>query len=81
MTYYYTDLRHLGTEVTKGLYGVVRNHIYDVNVQSVVGLGTPVYNPDEVIVPQKPGEDETYIAAKINILSWRIVNNDVDLVW
>lgn len=81
MTYYYTDLRHLGTEATKGLYGVVRNHIYDVNVQSVVGLGTPVYNPDEVIVPQKPGEDETYIAAKINILSWRIVNNDVDLVW
>ena len=81
LTYYYTDLRHLGAAETKGLYGVVRNHIYDVNINSVVGLGTPVYDPEEVIVPQKPDKDETYIAAEIKILAWRVVNNDTDLEW
>ena len=80
-TYYYTDLKHLGADAAKGLYGVVRNHIYDVNLNTVTGLGTPIFDPNEVIIPQKPGEDETYIAAKINILSWRVVNNDTDLEW
>lgn len=83
-TYYYTDLKHLGTDATKGLYGVVRNHIYDVKLKSVVGLGTPVYNPDEEtkpIYPQHPEDDETFIAAKVNILSWRVVNNDTNLEW
>ncbi|WP_302586136.1 Mfa1 family fimbria major subunit [uncultured Alistipes sp.] len=81
LTYYYTDIRHLGAAETKGLYGVVRNHIYDVNINSVVGLGTPVYDPDEVIVPQKPDKDETYIAAEVKILAWRVVDNDTDLEW
>ena len=81
LTYYYTDLRHLGPEASKGLYGVVRNHIYDVKINTIAGLGTPVYDPDEVIVPQKPGKDETYVAAKINILAWRVVGNDTDLAW
>lgn len=81
MTYYYTDLRHLGTEAEKGLYGVVRNHIYEVKINSVKGLGTPVLNPDEVIIPQKPKDDDTFIAAQVNVLSWRVVKNDVSLEW
>lgn len=81
MTYYYTDIRHSGLHEEKGLYGVVRNHVYDIGIQSVAGLGTPVWDPDETIVPQRPDNDETYIAATVNILSWRTVNNDVDLVW
>lgn len=81
--YYYTDIQHLGTVADKGLYGVVRNHIYDIKINSVYGLGTPVYDPDgeTPIIPQKPKEDDTYIAAQIHILSWRVVNNDVDLEW
>lgn len=81
--YYYTDIQHLGTAADKGLYGVVRNHIYDIKINSVYGLGTPVYDPDgeTPIIPQKPKEDDTYIAAQIHILSWRVVNNDVDLEW
>lgn len=81
MTYYYTDLQHLGTTADKGLYGVVRNHIYDVNINSVKGLGTPVYDPEETIIPQKPKDDDTYIAAQVNVLSWRVVKNNVDLAW
>ena len=54
--------------------GVVRNHIYAINVTKIAGLGTPVYNPDEIIYPETPEENEHYIAAQINILSWRVVD-------
>ena len=81
-TYYYTDIKHEdGAEDTKGKYGVVRNHIYDIAITSVAGLGTPVLNPDEKIIPQHPKDDDTYLAAQINILSWRVVKQNVDLEW
>jgi len=86
-SYYYTDIRHLGkiTEAdgvqtpSVGAYGVVRNHSYQVVVTSVTGLGTPVYNPDEVIDPETPEEEESYLAARIKVLSWRVVKSTVDL--
>lgn len=75
-TYYYFDIEHGSKK------GVVRNHIYDASLTSLVGLGTPVYNPDEIIYPEKPTpETDTYLAARINILSWRVVKNDVPLEW
>lgn len=80
-TYYYFPIEHLGEEGKVGQYGVVRNHIYACNVNTIAGLGTPVYNPDQVIYPEKPENEETYIAAKINILSWRVVPSNVDLNW
>lgn len=80
-TYYYTDIEHFGADDAKGKYGVVRNHVYDINLTSVKGMGTPVLDPTEVIVPQHPENVDTYIAAQINILSWRIVKQDVSLEW
>ena len=83
--YYYTDIKHLndflGVDDTDGKYGIVRNHIYDIAINSVSGLGTPVLDPEEVIVPQKPTNDETYLGARINILSWRVVKQNIDLEW
>ena len=77
-TYYYFDIKHLGNKKN----GVVRNHIYDANITALTGLGTPVYNPDEIIYPEKPEDDDnSFIAAQINILSWRVVANDVTLDW
>lgn len=76
-TYYYFDINHFGTKI-----GVVRNHIYDANIITLKGLGTPVYDPEEIIYPEKPEEtDDTFIAARINILSWRVVSSDVELEW
>lgn len=78
--YYYTPIRHLASEETKlGYYGVVRNHSYKVNLQKVSGFGTPVYNPDKVIDPTLPEEENIYLAARINVLSWRVVKSDVNL--
>lgn len=81
LTYYYFTIRHLGDENKVGYYGVVRNHIYNCVINSITGLGTPVYDPSEVIYPEKPEDEETFIAANIKILSWRVVNNNVDLDW
>lgn len=75
-TYYYTDIKHLGTSI-----GVVRNHVYDVNITSITGYGTPVvYDKYTITTPVVPEDDkETFVAAEINILSWRVVTNNVDL--
>ena len=81
MTYYYTDIRHLANDITKtGAYGVVRNHVYKVNITDITGFGTPVYDPSQDFVEvETPEEIYTYVSAQINILSWRIVNRDYQL--
>lgn len=80
MTYYYTPIRHLAQNKTEmGYYGVVRNHSYRITINTISGFGTPVYNPDEVIDPVIPKDTETYLAARINVLSWRVVTSSVDL--
>ena len=81
LTYYYFPIRHLADEAKVGYYGIVRNHIYDCNIKEVTGLGTPVYRPTETIYPERPTDEDTYIAAQIKILSWRLVNQDVNLNW
>ena len=80
MAYYYIPIQHLATDATKaGYYGIVRNHLYDVNVTGMKGFGTPVYNDDWKIIPTVPDETKTYLAAKINVLQWRVVSQNVNL--
>lgn len=80
MTYYYTPIRHLAATKDKlGYYGVVRNHSYHITINSIQGFGTPVYDPDAVIDPVIPTDTQTYLAARINVLSWRVVSSSVDL--
>lgn len=79
-TYYYIPIRHLGTTETKpAYYGVVRNHVYQITISDMQGFGTPVVKEDETIIPTKPEYDDTYLAAKINVLSWRVVKQNADL--
>lgn len=72
--YYYTDVAHLGTAK-----GIVRNHYYQIDVKTITGFGTPVYDPDSKFDPVVPEDTQTYLAARINVLSWRIVKQTVDL--
>ena len=80
-TYYYIDIKHLGTSGNDAEYGIVRNHIYDIEIESIKGYGTPVYgSTDNIIVPETPiEEDGVYVAAKINVLSWRVVKQGVNI--
>ena len=79
MAYYYTTIKHLGEKGKLGEYGIVRNHSYQISLNSIKGFGTPVYEPEKIIVPAIPSNDKTYLAAKINVLSWRVVPSTVDL--
>ena len=78
-TYYYTPIKHLGDAGKLGEYGIVRNHSYQVTIQNIQGFGTPVYNPDKKIDPIIPSDTNTYLAASIKVLSWRVVSSNVDL--
>ena len=77
--YYYVPIKHLGTTGNLGEYGVVRNHFYKINLTGLTGFGTPVYNPELVIDPTVPTYDNTYLAARVQVLQWRIVKQDVNL--
>lgn len=85
-TYFYFTIQHLGDvnereETSPAYYGVVRNHIYDSEIITLKGLGTPVFEGNRVIIPEKPEKDEMYLAAKINVLSWRLVKKQISLEW
>lgn len=77
--YYYVPIKHLGTTGNLGEYGVVRNHFYKINLTGLTGFGTPVYNPETVIDPTVPSYDNTYLAARIKVLQWRVVKQDVNI--
>lgn len=78
--YYYTPIKHLGTTTgSTGEYGVVRNHIYDVTITDIKGYGTPIFDPNKDIDTTHPSNEEVYIAASINVLSWRVVSSNVTL--
>lgn len=84
-TYYIVDIEHLGKDIAKtAYYGVVRNHVYQIDIHSIKGYGSPGYSGFEHVVdkPEYPEDDETsnYVAAKINVLSWKIVKQTVDIV-
>ena len=74
-TYYYTTISHFGNSK-----GMVRNHCYQILIDSVKGFGTPVYEPGFVITPEKPVDSEAVnLSARINILQWHLVNQNVTL--
>lgn len=91
-TYYHTTIKHTLNNLSKD--GVVRNHLYKVNLTGVTGLGTPIPGTsstdpgddpddddpdDKPIDPENPKEENSYLAAEINILSWNVIGQNVEL--
>ena len=68
VTSYQINIMHLN-----GKPGVVRNHIYDYKIDGIVGLGVPGNEPNI------PDLNETYLAARLYILDWHVVSNNVTL--
>lgn len=77
--YYYIPINHLGKVGSVAECGIVRNHWYKVTLNSITGLGTPVYDKDKTIDPTTPKDENTYLAARVNVLQWRVVSQKVDL--
>lgn len=87
MMYYNIPIEHLNNNakfpdlnsLQEADYGVVRNHFYMLTINNIKNLGTAVYNPGQNIVPNDNDNKKYYVGAKINILSWKVVRQDVDL--
>lgn len=91
LMYYNIPIEHLNeaantedegkTIIPEAKYGVVRNHHYQVTINKLENIGHGIFDPDEVIVPGDSDDDKKtyYVGANINILSWKIVSQDVDL--
>lgn len=78
--YFFTPVKHYGEDGSGNkLNGIVRNHVYDMTVNSVTGLGTPVVDVELPIDPEKPVDAKYSIGAEVNILSWKVVSQTVDL--
>lgn len=59
--------------------GVVRNHIYDLALNSIEGIGTPVFDPEDIIIPERPDDEELwYLSARVNVLAWKLVSQTID---
>ena len=77
--YYYVPIKHIGGNNELAEYGIVRNHFYKITLTGITGLGTPVYYPDKVVVPAVPTYQDTYLAARVQVLQWRVVNQNASL--
>lgn len=85
LMYYNIPIEHLNPieanqeSVDEANYGVVRNHYYKVTVNTLENVGKGIYDPDEDIVPGDEDDERYYLGASIQILSWKIVEQGVDL--
>ena len=77
--YYHIPIEHLSSVDGEPFYGVVRNHYYKLNISAVKHIGSAIYNPGKEIV-EIPAEETTfYLAAELHVLSWHVVEQDVEL--
>ena len=77
--YYYVPIKHLGGTGELAEYGIVRNHFYKITLSGITGFGTPVYDPNKVVKPAVPTYEDTYLAARVQVLQWRVVNQNASL--
>lgn len=78
-----TNADNRGRIVNKlGEYGVVRNHWYKLEIDEITGLGRGLFDPDhstEILKPDKENPKNYAMKARIKILSWKIVKQNVKL--
>lgn len=83
--FYNIPIEHLNpieadaTTLEEANYGIVRNHHYVINITKLDKVGKGIFTPEEEIVPDDTDKDTYAIGAKINILSWKVVNQNVEL--
>lgn len=67
------------TKVRVGDFGLVRNHVYSLSVSEISGRATGIENLANPLVPSMD-ENNYWIKYQINILNWRVVPTQSDIV-
>lgn len=77
--YYQVPIEHLTSTDANPFWGVVRNHCYELTLSSISRIGSAIWDKDEelVIIPGK--ETNYYVAARLNILAWKSIKQNVVL--
>ena len=61
------------------MFGVMRNHIYNYELTDFVGLGTPLPSVNDLTDVENPAFGETFVAAQLSVLNWRVVSHQTTL--
>lgn len=91
--YYPIPVEHLhqpastSADKVEGQFGVVRNHVYNISISKIKTLGEGVFVPKKVnpgdeienLDPDTPKEPTYYVESAINILSWKVVSQEVEI--
>lgn len=82
LAYFSVPIEHLWTQESGigdagfsaklGQYGIVRNHVYTINITDINGIGTGIGEPQAPIIPIVDNE-KYHIRAEIRVQKWRIV--------
>lgn len=79
LCYYTVLIRHFNdgqvpTLMDYGRYGVVRNNVYRLTIRNIIGPGQPVIDKPGT----DPDDDDTWVAADIEMLPWYVRNQEVE---
>ena len=66
-------------KVRVGDFGLVRNHVYDIKVSAIEGMASGIENLDNPLVPSME-DNLRNVKFQINILNWRIVPSQSNIV-
>ena len=85
--FFYVPIKHNATgtdnkipekDVPTGNYGIVRNHSYQITINSVGGLAIGIHG-NEKLLPDPNSVQDYYINASMNVLAWHIMSQEVIL--
>ena len=81
VNYYPVYIRHFEdatTDMQYGRYGVVRNNVYKLTINSITKPGEP-----EVVKPEEPGipvdKEDSYVSFNVTVQPWLVRNQSVDI--
>lgn len=82
-SYYYFLIPHCQSvdKETPGHFGVVRNSLYDATIKEITSLGTPVYDPSEMIYPETQEPTDNQLKVTVKTMKWRMINQNLQLAW
>lgn len=74
--YYAAPIQRWDNKQGKVWNGIVRNHVYDVEIGKITGMGIGLPNLDEPIIPitpNNPDDQNFFLHLNVRVMDWRLV--------